>query len=63
MWVLMFISLILPSQNTVLDRFPNEQLCQRERARVGFEMAESYPNEADFKIVCEFRPHGIQITT
>lgn len=39
-------------QVTELGRFDTEQACNSERDRIGFEMAEAYPHEADFQIVC-----------
>jgi hypothetical protein len=40
---------------TVLNTFATYEACKPERDRIGFEMAESYPYENDFRIVCEFR--------
>ena len=36
------------------DNLTYEQ-CLDERNRVGWEMAEAYPHEADFRIVCQCR--------
>ncbi len=58
MWLLLIILLItVPGvgQGTVLNTFTSEEACQQERNRIGFEMAESYPDERDFLIVCKFR--------
>jgi len=58
MWFLLIVLLAaVPgvSRVTVLNTFSTYEACQPERNRVGFEMAESYPGENDFLIVCEFR--------
>ena len=58
MWVLLIILLTaVPGigQGTALNTFTTQQACQQERNRIGFEMAESYPYERDFIIVCKFR--------
>ena len=39
--------------NTVLNTYATYEECQRERNRVGFEMAAAYPYERDFVIVCQ----------
>ncbi|OQW33397.1 MAG: hypothetical protein A4E19_03025 [Nitrospira sp. SG-bin1] len=58
MWFLLIVLLAPPSgidRATVLNAFETYEACKPERDRVGFEMAESYPYENDFRIVCEFR--------
>jgi hypothetical protein len=58
MWFLLFVLLTtVPGfgRVTVLNTFATYEACQPERNRVGFEMAEAYPGENDFVIVCEFR--------
>ena len=58
MWLLLIILLTpLPGIDgvTVLNTFATYEECQPERDRIGFEMAESYPHENNFRIVCEFR--------
>ncbi|MBX3331241.1 MAG: hypothetical protein KF722_12610 [Nitrospira sp.] len=58
MWFLLIILLTpLPGINhvAVLNTFTTYEACQPERDRIGFEMAESYPYENNFRIVCEFR--------
>ena len=58
MWLLLIILLTPPpglSGATVLNSFTTYEECQPERNRIGFEMAERYPYESDFRIVCEFR--------
>lgn len=58
MWFLLIILLAAPfgiDRETVLNAFLTYDDCQPERNRVGFEMAESYPYDSDFRIVCEFR--------
>lgn len=58
MWLLVIVLLAAPtgiSRMTVLNTFSTYEDCQPERDRVGFEMAESYPNDHDFHIVCEYQ--------
>lgn len=58
MWFLLIILLAPPSgidRATVLNIFETYETCRPERDRVGFEMAESYPYDNSFRIVCEFR--------
>ncbi len=58
MWYLLIVLLAPPSgidRVTVLNTFATYEDCQPERNRIGFEMAESYPYDSDFRIVCEFR--------
>jgi hypothetical protein len=52
MWllVIMFLGPEIFTQQE-LYRYETIEACQVERARIGFEMAESYP-EAGFRIVC-----------
>ena len=38
---------------TVLNSFATYEECKPERDRVGFAMAESYPQENTFRIACE----------
>lgn len=65
MWLLLMV-LLTPtagvSPATVLNTFATYEDCQPERNRIGFEMAESYPYENDFRIVCEFRAHPKALT-
>jgi hypothetical protein len=37
----------------LLNTFDTAEECQTERNRIGFEMAEAYPYENDFIIVCQ----------
>ena len=37
---------------TVLNEFATEHACVRARNHVGFEMAEAYPNDRTFVILC-----------
>ena len=58
MWLLLIVLLTTVSgidRATVLNTFPSYEACKPERDRVGFEMAEAYPGENDFVIVCEFQ--------
>jgi len=64
MWFLLIVLLTaVPGigQVTVLNTFATYDACQPERNRVGFEMAESYPGENDFLIVCEFRERASRV--
>lgn len=57
MWLLVIVLLTAPagiSPMTVLNTFATYDDCQPERDRVGFEMADSYPNDHDFRVVCEY---------
>ena len=58
MWFLLMVMLsdsTASQKVTVLNTFEEEGKCRTERRRIGFAMAESYPHEANFKIVCKFR--------
>ncbi|MFO0699034.1 MAG: hypothetical protein U0236_07380 [Nitrospira sp.] len=58
MWFLLLLLLASPpgfNSVTVLNTFATHTDCQTERNRIGFEMAESYPHDNDFRIACEFR--------
>ena len=58
MWLLLIIMLtVVPGieRATVLNTFESYDTCKPERDRIGFEMAEAYPGENNFLIVCEFR--------
>jgi hypothetical protein len=41
-----------------LHAYDNAYDCQEERNRLGYLMAESYPWEHDFNIVCELKKSG-----
>ena len=61
MWfLLMILFATVPGTKTVtvLNTFATYEACQPERNRIGFAMAESYPYENDFIIVCNFRGNG-----
>lgn len=63
MWFLLIILLAAPpgiDRTTVLNNFATYEECQPERDRIGFEMAESYPYDNDFHIVCEFREANVR---
>lgn len=54
-WVLLLVLLepvngFEPTQ--FLNKFDTFEECNSERDRVGFEMAESYPADLSFRIVC-----------
>jgi uncharacterized protein (DUF1684 family) len=58
MWVLIIIFLTSSPDITrvaELNTFATYEECQPERNRIQFAMAESYPHDSDFRIVCEFR--------
>ena len=59
MWMLVIILLnTVPGISTVtaLQTYPTSQECHSERDRIGYEMAETYPNERDFVIACRVNP-------
>ncbi len=61
MWLLLIIMLTVNpgiERVTVLNTFETYDTCKPERDRIGFEMAEAYPEENDFVIVCEFLQDG-----
>jgi hypothetical protein len=43
-------------KTVVLNTFTTSEECQKERDRVGFEMAKAYPNDRDFEIACRLNP-------
>lgn len=56
MWLLVIVLLAAPagiSPMTVLNTFETYEACKPERDRIGFAMAESYPEENNFRIECE----------
>lgn len=67
MWQLLYIMLIVDpvllstSEGNVflLETYATEDECAIERKRIGFDMAEAYPNDRDFLIVC--RPAGVPL--
>lgn len=57
MWLLLIVLLAPPvgvNPVTVLKVYETQEECQKQRDHVGYEMAESYPYENDFLIVCQF---------
>jgi hypothetical protein len=54
-WVLLMVFLT-PSQDFdtayLLNKFDTQDECRIERDRVGYDMAEAYPNDLSFRIVC-----------
>lgn len=58
MWMLVIVLLAAPtgiSSMTVLNTFATYEDCKPERDRIGFAMAESYPQESNFRIECALR--------
>ncbi len=58
MWLLVIVLLAAPagiSRMTVLNSFASYEECKPERDRIGFAMAESYPQENTFRIECTLR--------
>lgn len=58
MWLLVIVLLAAPigiRPVTVLNTFATYEDCKPERDRVGFAMAESYPHENTFRIVCQLQ--------
>ena len=59
MWVLLIVLLnTVPGleRSSVLEKYHTADECEVARDRVGLAMAEAYPNENTFLIVCEYRP-------
>jgi hypothetical protein len=55
MWLLVMVLLIeVPGLGgvTLLNKFNTYEECKAERDRIGYAMAEAYPNERDFVIEC-----------
>lgn len=61
MWLLLIIFLSPADLHltTVLGTYQTEHECQAIRHDVGFSMAEAYPQELDFQIVCQYRARVI----
>jgi len=57
MWLLMIIFLFIGREQT-LKTYDTYAACQRERNRIGYEMAAAYPNDHDFVIRCQFAGKG-----
>lgn len=56
MWLLLIIFLSPPIMTTQeLNRYETKQACQIERDRIGYLMAEQYPSDANFVIVCRLK--------
>jgi hypothetical protein len=56
MWLLLIIFLNPPIMTQqALQRFDTAQECQKERNRIGYEMAAAYPWTHDFDIVCRYQ--------
>jgi len=57
-WLLLMV-LLAPANGLdssyLLNKFDTQEECQTERNRIGFDMAEAYPYEADFRIECHER--------
>ena len=57
MWLLLMIFLSPELHSSmVLAHYDTEYECQDMRNAVGFNMAEAYPQDDDFRIVCEYQP-------
>jgi len=64
MWLLLYISLVInpvtvmereQPNGTILERYTTEEECHRWRDYIGFHMAEAYPFDRTFVIVCRKR--------
>jgi hypothetical protein len=58
MWLLVIVLLAAPigiKPVAVLNTFATYEDCKPERDRIGFAMAESYPQENTFRIVCQLQ--------
>jgi len=61
-WVLLMVLLAPPGgfeSSYFLNKFDNATDCQTERDRIGFQMAESYPDDLSFRIECREKPTPI----
>ena len=59
MWLLLMVLFAqLPTRVAVLSTYPTAESCQQARDHVGFEMAEAYPHERDFIIICVKQHEG-----
>jgi len=59
MWLLMIVFILVPETNQVIEKYTSQAECQRERDRIGRDMAEAYPNDHDFNIICTLKPEAI----
>ena len=61
MWLLLLVFLppLTWHQAIEIDRYTAWEACQKERDRIGFEMAEAYPWEHDFNIECRYQARVI----
>jgi hypothetical protein len=53
--MLIIVFMLAPEADQVIELFTTREACQQERNRIGFDMAEAYPYEADFRIECRRR--------
>jgi hypothetical protein len=58
MWELLIVFMLAGIKPQFLHAYDNAYDCQEERNRLGYLMAESYPWEHDFNIVCELKKSG-----
>jgi hypothetical protein len=64
MWLLVIVLLGAPigiRPVTVLNTFATYEDCKPERDRIGFAMAESYPYENTFRIVCQLQDRQLSM--
>ena len=62
MWWLLIVFLVptMSGRNVQeLNSYATAEECNRERNRIGFEMAAVYEHEAEFRIVCRYKPKVI----
>jgi hypothetical protein len=55
----MMVFLAVPFQKITLEHYATQKECQVERNRIGFEMAESYPDAHEFDIVCQLSARAV----
>lgn len=53
MWILVLLSLSGLHQPVLLERYPTQDVCLAEQARITLELQKSYPGDTDFKLECQ----------
>ena len=56
-WLLLMVMLsnapAFAGRTFVLQKYATQETCDMARAQIGFEMADAYPYERNFQIVCK----------
>lgn len=66
MWTVLYVMLVVAEFDHteqegsvyILQRYETLAECEHERDRIGYAMADAYPYERDFIIVCRLTPTG-----